>query len=362
MRWATRSASRTGPPASSSEPRYRSSRYTRSAFACADHRRDPDPVLGAPIARPDPRADDVRERTAPEPRPQVVQLGRTPRVGGEQLLRERSDLQGLGHELSRLRPQVVHDDADVEVHVRVDVREVSGLAVERVAVQQHDRRAGRLGLPDEVGQQQRVRPREMQVRVAEPDVDLHRDAGVDPRPEREAEQRGVGEARGPTREPSRHRLRDLVGRRPRRVDVEPVPVGHDALRPDGAGLDPRAEPFDERGREPAGVDTGRRHLLGEPLQPDDLAGRTTGRGRHPRQVEQVARREARIDQVVRHARRPEEPPVRLLRTQRGTRRDVACRGRHAVRGRAPARTIGGSRTRPASRTPTSPAPARGRTR
>ena len=30
-----------------------------------DHRRDPDPVVTAPIARSDPRADDIRERATP---------------------------------------------------------------------------------------------------------------------------------------------------------------------------------------------------------------------------------------------------------------------------------------------------------
>ena len=119
---------------------------------------------------------------------------------------------------------------------------------------------------------------QMQVRVAEPDVDLHRDARASiPAQSSEAQQRGVGEPRGlhprtiPT-PPSRPR-RARAGR----VDVEPVPVGHDALRPHGAGLDPRAQPFDERAANRAGVDAGRRDLLGQPLQPDDLARRARRR-------------------------------------------------------------------------------------
>ena len=42
----------------------------RRARRCVrDHRCDADPFLGAPITRSDPRADDVRDRTTPEPRP-----------------------------------------------------------------------------------------------------------------------------------------------------------------------------------------------------------------------------------------------------------------------------------------------------
>ena len=291
-----------------------------------------------------------------------MQLGRTPRVGGEQLLRERSDLQGFGDELSRLRPQVVHDDADVEVHVRVDVREVPGFAVERVAVQQHDRRAGRLGLPDEVGQQQRVRPREVQVRVAEPDVDLHRDAGVDPRPEREAEQRGVGEARGPIPRtiptpPSRPRRAPAATGRRRTRAGRPRCSSSRRRRPRSARRAVRrTRPRTRRRRHrtprpprralPAGRSRGSRGRTRPPSPPGRAGRRSRSRYRPGSATRPTARGAAGSSppDPARHARRR------------------SCRGRRAVRGRAPARTIGGSRTRPASRTPTSPAPARGRTR
>ena len=122
---------------------------------------------------------------------------------------------------------------------------------------------------------------QVQVGVAEPHMDLHGPPASIP-DQSEAQQRGVGEPRGPDLgEPPRRRLRDRVGRRARRVEVEPVPVRHDALRPDGAGLEPLAQPVDERGGEPAASTRSPRRPP-PALEPDDLAGRRAGCGRHPR--------------------------------------------------------------------------------
>ena len=60
--------------------------------------------------------------------------------------------------------------------MREDAGEVGRLAVERVAVQQDDGHADRLHRPDETGHQRRVGAVRVQVRVAEADVELQRQA------------------------------------------------------------------------------------------------------------------------------------------------------------------------------------------
>jgi len=58
----------------------------------------------------------------------------------------------------------------------------------RVAVQQHDRRADRLGRDQEIGQQRRVGPVQPDIGVTEADMELQRPANVDGGPDQMPEQ------------------------------------------------------------------------------------------------------------------------------------------------------------------------------
>src|SRR5204862_1568729 len=80
-------------------------------------------------------------------------------------------------------PDVVQGHAHVQVHVRVGLGEGGRVAVERVAVQQHDRHPVGLAPLNEAAQPQRVAAAQVAVGVPETGVELHRQAAVDPGPQ-----------------------------------------------------------------------------------------------------------------------------------------------------------------------------------
>jgi len=79
----------------------------------------------------------------------------------------------------------VRREAEVGVYVGEDLREVAGLSVIRVVVQQHDWHAGRLQRPQQGREQQRVAAVQVNVAVAVPDVKLDRQPEVGPGPDEE---------------------------------------------------------------------------------------------------------------------------------------------------------------------------------
>src|SRR6478609_7395943 len=75
-----------------------------------------------------------------------------------------------------------------------DLREVTGLAVERVVVQQQDRNPPVLGGPEKAGQQQGVAPSQVDVAVAVPDVELQGEPGLERGPRQPAMHWGADDA------------------------------------------------------------------------------------------------------------------------------------------------------------------------
>src|SRR5262249_21281086 len=96
---------------------------------------------------------------------------------------ERRELEELGDHGAGAAADVVQGQAEVDVHVREGVRQVGGVAVVRVAVQQDHRDAGGLCGAQEGGQQGRVGAVQGEVGVAEPGVHLHRQAAVESGPQ-----------------------------------------------------------------------------------------------------------------------------------------------------------------------------------
>jgi hypothetical protein len=150
----------------------------------------------------------------------------------------------------------VRGEPEVRVHVREDLRQVAGLPVVRVIVQQHHRRPGWLKRPQQPGQQQRVAPVQVDVPVPVPDVELDRPPEVGAAPDEEAVQHLVGQPRrrpvGPagttalvrTGEPARHGGGDLRVGRPPPVKLEADPVRRDRFKAnDGASKRWRADPL-----------------------------------------------------------------------------------------------------------------------
>ena len=67
--------------------------------------------------------------------PHLVELGQTIRVGRKHDLPERRKLEELSEHRRRAGADVADGQADIDVHVRIQVREPSGKTVVRIAVQ-----------------------------------------------------------------------------------------------------------------------------------------------------------------------------------------------------------------------------------
>src|SRR5205823_413193 len=94
------------------------------------------------------------------------------RVGGEQQLAEGNQLQRLANQRPAERAGVVYGQAEIHEDMAEDLREVRGMAVERIVVQQQYRHPLLFGGSQERGQSQRVRTQQIDVGVAIADVDL----------------------------------------------------------------------------------------------------------------------------------------------------------------------------------------------
>ena len=129
-------------------------------------------VVEGPVAARDPSPDHGGDGVPPEPGPEVVQLRRTPRVGGVENLGEWRQLIAAGHQFDAARSEIVEGESDVEVHVGERLGEVSGLPFERVAVQQQHGHPGDLRIAKERQQEHGVGPVEVEVPIAEANVDL----------------------------------------------------------------------------------------------------------------------------------------------------------------------------------------------
>ncbi len=132
---------------------------------------------------------------------------------------------------------MVDAEPDVEVDVREDLREVAGLPVVRVAVQEQQIRPVGLDQLDPRRQEQGVALVQPEVGVAVPGVQLQRQTTVDSCPEQEAQQHRVPyrdrSALLALRQPRSRCLDDLGSARSDRIEVESVPVCDDALEADG---------------------------------------------------------------------------------------------------------------------------------
>src|SRR5207342_1733335 len=112
--------------------------------------------------------------TSEEQCAEVVELGQPVRVGGKQQLAERNKLQRFADQRSAERAGVVHGQADIDEDVAEYLRQVRGVAVERVVVHQQHWYSALLGCPEEWGQSQRICAQQVEVGVAVPDVELQR--------------------------------------------------------------------------------------------------------------------------------------------------------------------------------------------
>src|SRR3954451_18917362 len=165
--------------------------------AGADHRGDPGCVGRRPGVLRDPLGEVPAEAAAEEHGAQQVELGQAEGVGGEQHLAEGGELEELAEQRPGSVPEVVGGQPDVDEDVAEDLGEEAGVAVERVVVQQHDRHAGRLGGPQQVGEQQRVAPVQVDVGVPVPDVELHRQLQVDAGQDKNRVHHGAGDPQRP---------------------------------------------------------------------------------------------------------------------------------------------------------------------
>jgi amino acid efflux transporter len=187
-------------------------------------------VRGGPGAVGDEPAEHPVQVAAETGGTQVVQLRQAERVRGIQDLGERGQLQGFGEHRGRPGADMVERLPDVQVDVRKHVRQIPGLAVKRVAVQQHDRGPGAPGRQQEVVQQGRVGAVQPHIRVAEPGVELQRQPGFHPGPDDVRDQHRVGQSGAAglrSGQVPAGRRGHLAVRGCGRGDAQPVPVGGD---------------------------------------------------------------------------------------------------------------------------------------
>ena len=167
----------------------------------------------------------------------------------------------------------------------------------RVVVQQHHGHPGGLDGPQQRGEQQRVAAMQVDVAVPVADVELHRQPQVHAAPDQEPLQRLVSQPRRTRpvklgfRQPAPRCRRDLGVRRPFGPKIETGPVRGDRLDPDRR-CGPGGQRGPDRVGEPVRAHPRRHHVLGHPLQPDDLvrgrAGQVAELGRGGNRLRDVA--------------------------------------------------------------------------
>ncbi len=190
----------------------------------------------------------------------------------------------------------------------------------RVAVQQHDRRADRLGRDQEIGQQRRVGPVQPDIGVTEADMELQRLADVDGGPDQMPEQdridnprRRVGIKRA---EQAACRRRDLRRGGPRRIEVESEPVSDDRFITDRPRCCRLSGEFFGEGPGPGGGGRPRPGcLLGHYLEPDNVASRRAARPHQLLGGGHLVALVAGIDQPLAHPGRRQQAPVHLRRAK-----------------------------------------------
>ena len=170
-------------------------------------------------------AEYLGQRLAPPHRRKVIELRRPRRVRRVQQLRHRRQLERLAQMLGRPR-DVRNRQREVEPHVAVHVREPAGLANERVAVQQDERRLAealdqrlevrRVGAPAGAGP--RRRSRSAPARAADRRSPRSPSAPRRRRPRRDRGRRGTPRSSSARRSPPRERR--LTSRRLVRLDSQ----------------------------------------------------------------------------------------------------------------------------------------------
>jgi hypothetical protein len=260
----------------------------------------------------------------------VEQLGQPERVGRVKKLAERDELKRLREHRLRPASHVVRGQAEVRVHVREHLRQITGVTVERVVVQQHDPRAGWLERPDQRSEQQRVCLMEVKVAVAVTRVELHRQPEFSRRPDEEPVQGFIRESAVGFGQPTSSGGRDVAAAGPFRRQVEAHPVRRDRLGRDDTGFAGGGQRLAVGVREAGGGCIFRRNIHSERLQPDHLTCR------RPRELTEFGRREQpvpvepRVDEQRAQPRSPEEPARHLGGAEFGSPRDIR-RGRDAGR-------------------------------
>ena len=163
-------------------------------------------------------------------------LGETVRVRRVHDLRERCEFEEFAEERRGARANVADGQADVDIHVRIQVRQPSGAALIRIAVQEYERRTRVL-----CGGAERLQPgwigaNEVRIGVTEPGVQLDRAARVHRAPQQMTQQNRIGQP-GTTGRPLAHprtgRRPHLAFGRPLRRKVQAVAIGRDRLGRDG---------------------------------------------------------------------------------------------------------------------------------
>jgi hypothetical protein len=163
--------------------------------ARGDQGRDPLGIGEAHVAAVEPGPQEPGQRLPEQERSQVVQLRQAECVRREEELAQRHQLKGLGEYLGRPAAYVVGGEAEVRMHVREDLRQVAGLPVIGVVVQEHDRDPGRLESAQQVREQERIAPVQVDVPVAVPDVELDGQSEFGAAPDEEPVQRLVRQSR-----------------------------------------------------------------------------------------------------------------------------------------------------------------------
>src|SRR5215831_18133514 len=266
-----------------------------------DHRREAFGVGGGQPVTGEPLVHDLRQAAAPKQRTAQVQLRQAERVGGEQHLVERRDLQRLSDQLQGAQAAVRDGRAGIEPYMRVDVRQVPRLPVIGVAVQQHDLRAHGLHRLDEPGHPGRVATVQHDVGVAEPDMELQRQAEINPGPQNVPEQDRVIETGLPilraSAQPVPRGASDIAGRGAFWIEIETKAVSHDGLEPDRRLGRPRERAGVSKS-EASRADVTAGELLGYRFQPDNLPGRLARDLRHLLHGQQLTATVAGVDEIA----------------------------------------------------------------